>query len=1193
MGRLNWKALGIGGLCAAGFAAYAQSPAPGNIPAPGTSPAAGATPPAPANTVGGTATMDLIRLRGVSPSVPLRNGAIVPNSERVILDGVSLSKGVDYSIDNESGVIYLMRPQKPGQMLSVNYRYEPGKAKLGFTPGIGSFRFDLVPRGLSLMMGLGMALRGQDGSIATSNIFGFNNNVRVGAGALRGVMIVGEQQNEAVQNGFAFNDPKASATRKESAEHSRMILQNLSTKVMGGTVTADLQDISGNFNGFASLEGAGYDKAAIQGFAREAGLRRTGLALNGLNFGGLKISNGFRNVSDDDGAINWRTFGLEAGGLKFNWRTQEIDEDFKRFQSLAEGDREQLAKEAGMKREDMAGQLATGLGAFSFTDQTVRQPDDQSIRRRQFSFDSKRLRFMMGSQQIDTGFNRFGSLFEAERGQWGREAGMARQTLALNAAILGGSQAQPLTFSQQIVQDTQEAGYKAQDLSVGSSNWSLQHSARKVDQKFGRLGSLAEAEWDSAIRSIGDMYEPGIPFRPEERGWFLQSAGIDRSSTRFNLTPWKDTTFSFRRLVLEGKEDGGQVDTFALNSRQLNVRYRQQSLGEKFGEVGRLLELERQRLGVVAGMDRKDLSADLKAMGRNLSVSTTEAETAKGGLSRQTLKLNDKNLELSVATRKVDKDFEAAGHLVDPERELFAQLRGFEQRESSLKWQILPNLRLEHFSMEAQGLEGQTEEDRFLRNTLLSYRPDKSTGITLWRFGQQSNDPLSKLYANFTERLTVSRDFGKAGRINYLKESQDFSGKNAAQPDVTKEYMSYETRLNDRMSLKSERTTTSFSDGQKENISSQTISTALGRRSGVSMTDTTIDRKGGERDENRRNYGFWYDIAQNFRLSYGYNHHIQGESGLYSNFLTVGTPPPGDMTPDKVGAIQPGTIGGISLAGAYGANQWQNPSLDQRTQAFSNVRMGSVRPMRLGPLRDFTFNFGYDAAADNLNWMRENRLFGAQGKLGANTIGYEYRSQMVAGGERAVDRLFTLNTGNSERAKVVGSVAYKVRTLPNDQNVMFRNFNLTFRPTKGLSLTHQFLTNPEVPNGQVPLGTIAQGVNVNRWTMDYRPNADTTFTGVFDEKFDERSRAYSTTGGLNVTLFQRSGSPLSLYYGIEQSGGNIRQTSIERYFLRFDQRPGPNQSFSIYAGNVTYVHNIAEGFNRNNWQIRLDYSIRF
>ncbi len=247
--------------------------------------------------------------------------------------------------------------------------------------------------------------------------------------------------------------------------------------------------------------------------------------------------------------------------------------------------------------------------------------------------------------------------------------------------------------------------------------------------------------------------------------------------------------------------------------------------------------------------------------------------------------------------------------------------------------------------------------------------------------------------------------------------------------------------------------------------------------------------------------------------------------------------------------------------------------------------------MNVGILRDVKFQFGMDTAADRGNWLKENRQIAFSGRWGSNLFGYEYRSQMAPGELRGIDRVFTFETDRSDKRWLQGGLFYKVRTLPDNKQIMVRKFDLTLKPNRHTSLTHQMLTNPEVARGDALLGSITQGAQVNRWKLDFNRKDDMTIGGSWEEIMDT-NRPRTRTAGLNVTLFKKSGSPLSLYYGLEENDAGGNRSRADRYHIRFDQKAGPNQVFSFFAGNVSYNRTQASGTGKHNWTLRLDYQLR-
>ena len=132
--------------------------------------------------VGGSPAADLVVVSTGLASVPLRHGGVIANSERVYLSGLLLANGADYTIDYDSGIIYLIGPGHAGQTISVNYRYVPGKTSgsANFGNGVNTFQFNLMPGAVNMRLGFGLAERAANGSVLRSNIFGLNTDYKLG-----------------------------------------------------------------------------------------------------------------------------------------------------------------------------------------------------------------------------------------------------------------------------------------------------------------------------------------------------------------------------------------------------------------------------------------------------------------------------------------------------------------------------------------------------------------------------------------------------------------------------------------------------------------------------------------------------------------------------------------------------------------------------------------------------------------------------------------------------------------------------------------------------------------------------------------------------------------------------------------------------------------------------------------------------
>lgn len=1118
----------------------------------------------PKNTIGGKFTMDFVTIRSSMPGVPLRFGGVVFGSETVEFEGKRLVKSKDYQVDYDAGVLYLMRATKPGQIVRVSYRYDDKRSpqSVGRTQfaGMPTLKFDLVPGKMRAVVGFGMAERQADGNVLMSNLYGWNNDM----GGLKGLMLVGDRAKVETESGYEYRDkPGETQTGK-----SRFILQNFATGFNGGSIEASYQDISGNFAGFSAVSESGYEQAFVDQLAKERGLKRVSFGMRDVRLGDGKVSNGFRQVRDGDASVDWRSFGYDSKTFKASWNYQSVDSDFKRFQDLGEADREQLRKEVGLRRQN----FATSLGPISFSGNEIENADGGGVYRRSLALDTSRVSFSLGDQRIDDDFRRFDSLWENERGQWGREAGHERQWLALDAAIMGKEKQQILRFGS-IGRDG--AKFASTDVNVAAKGWSLNHTARTSDAGFGSMNAMNEGEMDAHIRAIATMYGPGVNTQAQDRGRFLQSAGIDRTYTKLAGAPFKGWQAQVDSMNIKGQRDDVDVTNFALTGPAASLSYRKQKVGEQFGELANLMEFERQRLGTIAGLERSDFGLTLNlSPKKQLAVATLNAQAPDGGVKRTNLTYKDPKIDVAVTTREVDPGFASINQLVDPERDLLAALRGFKERDAKVKWQINSNLKLDAFVADAQN--DPLGQSSYVRNFVLNWNPDKRTQVEVVRMQQKQTDPLQVLFANLTEKITLARDLGRYGKILFYNETQDFEGKLTQNPDFKRQYVAYEAKLDARTNLRTEQTRTQFDNGDKEDISANTISTELSKKVGVSLTDMKVDRNGEDRDERKRNYGFWFDFGKGFRLTYGYARQINGPTGTMNSNLSLSS----------------GTLDFLKIDAAnYAENRWDG----QHTQGLSNIAFGSSRPLKVGFLKDLTFNFAMDTATDWTNWVRENRMGSLGFAVGSNRIGLEYRGQMSANGYRGVDRTLTFETDKSEKRPLVGKFRISERSLPNDSLVTIRDVSLTYRPARGINVTHSLSTNPEDPQPRpdVPMFKNTNPWRVNKWTIGVDRDPRTSFAGLWEERLNDVTRESSRLTGLTLDLFKTSGSPLQLFYGIEQRWGNVGALTAHRYYIKYDQKAGPNQLFSLFAGNVSYAGALGQGMKKDNWTINLNYQWRF
>lgn len=1155
--RRTWKALAMSILGSLSVTAVSQTPF--NTPGEAT--------PEDGAKIGGTPTIDFVRLSGDRPNVPLRFGGVVSGSERIELDGRVLKSGVDYQMDYGAGIIYLAIAVRPGQSLVASYRHDKSKVSSasGFA-GAGSLRLELVPSALKMVVGFGMAERvGSD--VINTNMFGWNNSFSFAGGSLTGLYLHGSRQQQQSRSAFEY---VANGPKQELGE-SHFTLQNYAAKVGGGTIEGSYQDISKNFTGFGAVADSGVNPETIKQLEKEKGLTRVGLNMKEVDVGGLKLSNSFKTVGDDKGDISWRSMGLNYAGFGFNWGSQVVDQDFQRFKDLAEGDRGQLAKEAGMKRNWFGLSYAGGGMKVGYNFNDVTDPTSHAVTQRSLTLDSSMLKLNANWQGVDSGFSRISSLPDAERNRLAREVGTNRSSFDLSSGALklGGD---PLKASQSTIGNG-NGEFTAQDLSAGGKNWNLQYSNREADKGFSSFGAMQDAERMEHVKAIANMYQAGgFGFNGNEVNKFMGGQGVGRSLTRLSFNPRKDLTIGFDQFDVSSTQGAAEVNTINVTGKTFGLAYRRQAMDDGFETLNSLMDFERARLGTIVGLDKTDLAANTAfGKGGKFAFSQMNADSPTGGADRTSLAIESGKLNLAVNQRNVDNGFDAVGRLVDPERDLLTSLRGYNERDIKASWQLLPNLKVDWLDFSASS--DVFDQDRKQSRMGFSFAPSKGTEIGVNSYRAKNDDPTGLLFASSLDQFSLSRSLGKFGSLKYFRETQSFDGSQSTMPDSETERFTYETKLNAKTSYKTEQTRTAFDNGDQQNVSEHTLSTELSKRTGISVSNVKVDRNGTERDEQKSVYGFWFDLGNGLRVMYGMQRQETGGKGTENTTLNV----------------NPGTVGNVAVNQmSYTENQVDATN----TRAQGNVQLQTKKPFDFWFLSDLKLDASLDTLSDHSKWNKQNRQFSLGGRIGSNTFLYGYKGQIHTNGYHAIDRTIEFATDQSDKRQLVASLKYKMRTMPWDEEIMIRNFSIAWRPTKDIEITNQMLTNPTVDRPDQLLGSVVQASRMNKWKIDFKGKGDVRFGGQWDEIMD-KNHPRSRTGGVNVTLFANSPSPLKLFYGVEQADTKDGRKTQNRYHLQFDQRPGPNQMFSIFVGNVNYDYRITDGKPGDNWTLRLDWQIRF
>ncbi len=1126
----------------------------------------------PVNEIGGKVAFETLRVILDKPNLPLRYGSIKTGSETVQLDGRTLVRDKDYFVDYISGVVYLKCQAREGQSLTINYRYDESKGTQG-TFGINSsgtkfqgFTFALT-KNSKMILGMGLTERLADGTVLSSNVYGFNNTFGLKGGSIKGLFMVGDRQKVKQDN--LFGDKPANNSTIEEGK-SQAIVQNLTSKVGGGQVSINYQDIGEKFGGFSAFESGGYSATEIGQFASEKGLKRTNFSLDKIGKKGFNFSSGSSSVGDDQGAVTNKSYGAEAFGLKFNWSDFKVDPGFTRFNDIREADRNQLARERGLERQSFSLGTSGKRGKFELNSSKVEGLDGFGFYRQNIGLETGLIKANFLSQHVQQGFTRFRDLREGDRDQLAREQGLVRQNSSIESAPKSGPK---LNWSDNTIR-TDTGDFTSRDFGFSFGKFNLKHGRIDTGKGFASLSSLSPGEINQNLSKIVKMINPTMDPQGQDGAGWAQGVGLNRSNWALDYTLNKSQNFSASTETIEGSQDKLSVNNVSLNTGKVSLNFRNQKSGKDFNESGKMLFTEQQNFGTAPGLEKTDinLAANLNQTSK-IQVSQTKAQDQSGDMLRQILGLAGKGYDIAYSRRKIDSNFSSLGGMVDSERDLLTSLVGFDQSDIKANWQVNKAIGLQY--SDSKAINDSTGMGRFYASLGLKWNFDSKTQLAFQRTSNKQTDPTQPLINQQIDTATISRDFGHAGRITMLQEKATFDGSQDSNPDSVRQSVIYENQITKSTGVRTEQSMTRFENGEHETRTSNSLIQTLTPRVGVSVTDTKVEREGDKPSETHRDYGFWVDFGKNIRLNYKAVRNMQGEST-------------GDQH-SEVG-ITPGQVQGVNVGSAsYQRNGWD----DQRDQHIGNVSLSNVKPLRFGFLQDVRFNYGVDSVRDQDAWQKEYRTMGFGARIGSFAFGIDYKSQALPAGDRAIDRILTLTTDTTGKSWLRADVKYNLRTLPFGQQAMIRNYTLTAEPIKHWQFTHSLMTNPLQADPNAMLGAVATPGRTNKWGIAFDGSKRTKLSMTYEEFMNEQNNQQVGSLKIGALLFANNPSPLNLEYVVAESNASGTMQRSHGFNLGFNQRPGPNQSLAFRISNLNWELARPADQNLQNWNMRLDYSWRF
>jgi hypothetical protein len=536
------------------------------------------------------AASDSLHGNGTCTGYALTHAGAIVNSETLHIDGFLKIRNRDYKLDYGTGELTFTEAVKATQTIDVSYRCaSDGKSAngtaLAFNSGGSSFG------GLMYMVNPADSIGGSD--LVT---YGLNLITKLNANSSMTNMFF----NTSSQSGLASSGTSA----QKSSDH--MFVNQTDLKVHGFDVKVDYQDVGQNF----SFTGLRQEGAApldqLKQLEKEKGLQRMGFQA-GMG-GGLATSSliGFKEVKDSGGSITNEWMNLGDSHFKLAADFQDVSKGFTRFSDLAETNHAQLAKEAGMQRENFTLGFATSkdISADGWNAAKLDNIVDASgkISLGSLNFAGRGFGISAYQTKVDKSFARLSSLSTDDintmaldiRREFDPNAKAGNATAAETANIqsLTGIDRQNLlgNFSfgktsigmQYLTVGDSTGEVSRESLAMKGKDYSVSLFSQKIDSGFLTLSSLSPVE----VQNFGNEY------------------GMNRTNLLASFTPKAGLQLNTYFKDVTAGSAGMQRFGLSLNAKNYSVAADFLDMDSNFTRTADLSDSDKTQLASEQGMNR-------------------------------------------------------------------------------------------------------------------------------------------------------------------------------------------------------------------------------------------------------------------------------------------------------------------------------------------------------------------------------------------------------------------------------------------------------------------------------------------------------------------------------------------------------------------------------------------------------------
>lgn len=1112
------------------------------------------TPPAqstPSSAIG-EARADLLPGNGTRGPYSLRYAPIIPNSEVVYVDGKRLQREVDYWIDYGSGTLAFTMPVHRFSTVQVHYRYDPNAPRVQATGSLPLLALSFGQSGsLQALYMPGVSETTQNGASYQLSAYGLRNQLNFAGGGLQGYYFLGSRTPLQAFASPIERDPKRATP--DSAETTRFIVQNLALDAGAVQIRGYYQDIGKGFSAQKMLgTQSGVDAQQLAQWERQQGLKRYDYTL-GLKLGqGASLQQEVLRIQDESATIEQEGWRFQSARLNFDWNRREASPQFQRFQDLAHPQAGDWQRERGIVREQASATLNLSANSTLQWSQTELTHGQGRIEREQYALNLSGVKLQHFQQSVSEGFGRFGDIAEQNRGQLAREVGMSREKTQLEVA----QKAFTLNAGEETIRSPTGA-MEREHLQLITPFVEIQRIWRLVSPQFGRLANLTPEEHQQMVEEVHQFHDPQntVPLKPnEDIPQVLRESGIERNLQRVELKPTKDLSLQLRRYELANRAGEGDIrgEQWQIRTPTLQLRLHERGISSAFNRFGDLTRIERMMFHNEQGMKRSDWDASFITPQFGFAIAQMRVHAIGAGVQRTSYRLMTPKLEVHYNERQVDNDFARAHDLADPERDFFAQLRGFRQHDWTARLKPAPNFQLELFQFDAKNPLEQIGNRR--NRYRLLWQPFRNLTYGRQQDDYRSDKTAQSLYQDDYERNDLQYQFGW-GQLNAYNERRQIGGTLANPLYQTTDFWKFGSNAVRNLNFSLEERRTRAQGAPSEVFRYQSFGYTPNPNLKLNFAYAQAHRDGAP-DETSQQLGLEYQLRQGTKLQFSETR-TGKENANGTRVLSAG------LTQTAFGVL------------SVGANyqEWRTDRVN--TKAQSQVLVQSARPFDFLMLKGLQFEFRYGALADQRLWQQENKHFTGQATLFGRKVSGGYVGLYVPGQGRAVDRYYQLESAPEERLRY--NLLYKVRTYQDGRLFLVRNYKLSYQLDQRFTVSHEFQTHPEQANPHVVLGSVLQPTGFSNWGLEWRWTPQVRLRGDYRIEWNDQQNRRIRRGGLTLigeqtdrlrydVGYRYDSERLSNRYGIAHTFflSTERKIDSEHYLMfgiqwtHYERRPEPS-----------------------------------